>query len=381
LRQKMNDIREPGAGAGTQVSSVPVLRSQLDRNLGGIILGILVVGCLIILRPFVSALLWAVVLSYSSWPIYAWIRRRLGGRRTLAALIMTLGIILLFLVPFLIVGSTLAGNVQSCATAAKKWLEQGPPPAPAWLGKIPVIGGKATARWEVVRADSGQLWKEARRVLEPVSAWAVRAVVALAGGLIQLALSILIALFLFRDGAAAADRLDRMLNRVAGERGHRLLEVAGSTIRGVVYGILGTSLVQAVLAGIGFFLAGVPAVGLLSLLTFFASLVPLGTALIWLPAALWLFAHGANGWGAFTVVWGVIVGNIDNFIRPLLISQGSQMPFILILFGVLGGALTFGLIGIFLGPTLLSLGFRLFDEWTSLASIPAQTETTSLAPR
>ena len=173
---------------------------------------------------------------------------------------------------------------------------------------------------------------------------------------------------------AAADRLDRILDRVAGQNGRHLLRVAGSTVRGVVYGILGTSLVQAVLAAVGFLIAGVPGVSLLALLTFFASVVPIfGTTLIWLPVALWLFAQGATGWGIFMVIWGLAVGNIDNFIRPLLISQGSSLPFILILFGVLGGALTFGFIGVFLGPTLLAVGFRLMDEWTAkvhLASGP-----------
>jgi predicted PurR-regulated permease PerM len=142
--------------------------------------------------------------------------------------------------------------------------------------------------------------------------------------------------------------------------------VAGKTVRGVVYGILGTALAQAVVAGIGFVIAGVPGAALLALLTFFFSVVPLvGTALAWVPAALWLFHQGSTGWGIFMLVWGVGVANIDNVVKPWLISQGSDMPFILIFFGVLGGALSFGFIGVFLGPTLLAVGFRLVEEWGS----------------
>ena len=192
----------------------------------------------------------------------------------------------------------------------------------------------------------------------------------------QLALSIFIAFFLFRDGVAAAGRLTAAVDRIGGERGRHLLVVAGNTVRGVVYGILGTALAQAIAAGIGFLIAGVPGVALLALLTFFASVVPvIGTALTWLPAAIWLFHQGATGWGIFMLIWGVGIANIDNVVKPWLISQGSNMPFILIFFGVLGGALTFGFIGVFLGPTLLAVGYRLVEEWAATKSIePASLE-------
>ena len=184
-------------------------------------------------------------------------------------------------------------------------------------------------------------------------------------GLLELALSILIAFFLFRDGSTAAARVASAIEWVAGERGRHLFIVAGNTVRGVVYGILGTAFVQAVLAGIGFFIAGVPNPGFLALLTFFLSVVPVGPPLIWLPASLWLFHQGSTGWGIFMICWGLLVSSVDNFVKPWLISQGSAMPFLLILFGVLGGALTFGFIGVFIGPTLLAVGYRLVLEWAA----------------
>jgi predicted PurR-regulated permease PerM len=351
--------------SGAETVAADRERSLLDKKLGLGLLLLLTVGCVMVLRPFVSALLWAVVLCYASWPIYRRLLALVGNRRTLAALIMTLGLIVILLLPFLIVGATLAGNVQDFAKAARFSLAKGPPDPPAWLEKLPVIGPKAAARWRVLEVDTAQFWKQAHRFIEPVSARALSGAVALGRGLIQMALSILIALFLFRDGASLGQALHTIGERVAGGNGDRLLKVAGNTVRGVVYGLLGTSLIQAVLAGIGFLIARVPGVGLLVLLTFFASAVPLfGTALVWIPAALWLFHQGATGWGVFMLVWGFGVANIDNIVRPMLISQGSDMPFILILFGVLGGALTFGFIGVFLGPTLLAVGFRLVTEWS-----------------
>jgi len=339
--------------------------SKLEQNLGWIIVLVLLGGCLLVLRPFVSALLWAVVLCVSSWPVYRRLLGLLGNRRTLTALLMTLAMILIILLPFLIVVMTLADNVKELTAAVRTWIEAGPPAPPAWLARVPVLGEKATEYWQSLAADNTKLWAEAQRLIEPVSGWLLKAGLALGGGLMQLALSIFIAFFLFRDGVSVAKRLIDMVDRIGGERGKHLLTVAGKTVRGVVYGILGTALVQAVMAGIGFLIAGVPGVALLALLTFFASVVPVvGTALTWLPAAIWLFHQGSTGWGIFMLIWGVGVANVDNFVKPWLISQGSDMPFILIFFGVVGGALTFGFIGVFLGPTLLAVGFRLLEEWS-----------------
>jgi len=338
---------------------------KIERNLGWIVVLMLLGGCLLVLRPFVSALLWAVVLCFSSWPIYHRLLGWLGNRRTLAALVMTLGMVLIVLLPFLIVLVTLADNVKELTAATRTWIDTGPPTPPEWLARVPVVGLKVMDYWQSLAADTSKLWTEGQRLLEPVSLGLLKGGLALGGGLIQLALSIFIAFFLFRDGVAVAQRLNTMVERIGGERGEHLLTIAGKTVRGVVYGILGTALVQAVMAGIGFLIAGVPGVALLALLTFFASVVPVfGTALTWLPAAIWLFHQGATGWGIFMLIWGVLIANVDNVVKPWLISQGSEMPFILIVFGVLGGALTFGFIGVFLGPTLLAVGFRLLEEWS-----------------
>jgi predicted PurR-regulated permease PerM len=341
------------------------LNGKIERNLGWIVVLLLLIGCLLVLRPFVSALLWAAVLCVSSWPLYRRLLEGLGHRRTLAALLMTFGMILIVLLPFLIIALTLADNVKELSAAARNWIQSGPPAPPEWLAKIPVIGTKAVAYWQNLSADTAKLWTDGQRLIEPVSAWLLKGGLAFGGGLIQLALSIFIAFFLFRDGVAVGQRVTGMVNRVGGERGGHLLAIAGKTVRGVVYGILGTALVQAVVAGIGFLIAGVPGAALLALLTFFSSIVPVvGTALTWLPAALWLFHQGSTGWAVFMLIWGFGVANIDNIVKPWLISQGSNLPFILIFFGVLGGALAFGFVGVFLGPTLLAVGYRVLEEWS-----------------
>jgi predicted PurR-regulated permease PerM len=260
-------------------------RSKLEQNLGWIILVLVLGGCFLVVLPFFSAMLWGVVLSVSSWPLYRRLVDLLGGRPTLAAFLLALAMMCVILLPFAIIGANLGANVQELKAATQRWMDAGLPPPPEWLAKVPGIGQQATEQWHNLAADSSKLVATARRFLEPLSGWVLKVGVALGRGLLQLALSILIASFLLRHSGKAAEHLGTAVNRIAGERGKHLLEVAGNTMRGVVYGILGTALVQAVVAGIGFLIAGVPGAGVLALFMFFLSVVPVGPPLIWLPAA------------------------------------------------------------------------------------------------
>jgi predicted PurR-regulated permease PerM len=339
---------------------------RIEQIVGFVVLGLLLIGCMMVMRPFISSLLWAGVLSFSAWPIHrkllSWVRQR----QTLAALLTTLAFTLVLVVPFVLIGFGLAENVKELTTATRKWLDEGPPDPPAWVEKIPMVGAQLRDYWQEFADDSEKLTKDLQRFIEPVSSWLLMAGVKLGSGILQLALSIFIAFFLFRNGVGVGDRLNSAVGRIAGDRGKHLLNVAGSTVRGVVYGILGTALVQGVIAGVGFAIAGVPGAGLLALLTFFLSVVPMGPPLVWVPAVLWLFHQGATGWAIFMLVWGIFVSSIDNIVKPLIISQESRMPFVLILFGVLGGAFAFGFIGVFIGPTLLAVTYRILEEWSNV---------------
>ena len=340
-------------------------RPTLEQYLSWLILALLLGCCLLVLRPFISAVLWAVVLTSSSWPLYCRLTGWLGGRRNLAAAGMAVAMVCVILLPFVVIGMTLGSNVKEWTAALKSWMAAGPEAPPDWLAGVPLVGPKLVDQWQSLAADTSRIFSEASRFIEPLTSWLLQGGLALGGGLIELALSILLAFFLFRDGAALAEKISLVVGRIAGERGRQLLKVASETVRGVVYGILGTALVQAILAGIGFLIAGVPGAGLLTLLTFFLSVVPVGPPLIWLPAALWLFHQGSTGMGVFMVIWGLGVSSVDNFVKPWLISHGSDLPFILIFFGVLGGVIAFGFIGAFIGPTLLAVSYRLVKEWAA----------------
>ncbi len=361
-------------------SDAPAQRS-LEQILAVVVLGLLLIGCFVVLRPFLSALLWAIVLCFATWPVYGRLLKLLRGRRTLAALAMTVLAALVLLGPFLVIGISLADEVRGAADATRRVLHTGLPEPPRWVERVPLAGARVRAYLQSFAGDAPKLRAEIDRRIEPVRSWLLLGAVHLGRGLTELGISLLIAFFLFRDGLAAASRFTRAAERLAGSQAAQLLELAGNTVRGVVYGILGTALAQAVLAGIGFTIAGVPRAGFLALLTFFLSVVPAGPPLVWIPACIWLFYHGWVGWGIFMVIWGILISSVDNVIKPMLIRQGSQIPFILILFGILGGAAAFGFIGVFIGPTLLAVGFRLLEQWIADSSIlPRLSEARSGPP-
>jgi len=350
----------------------PAAARGIERNIGWAVLLALLVGCLLVMRPFVSALLWAAILCSASWPLYRRLLRLVRYHHTLAASLMMLAMALIVLVPFAIVGTSLAQNVNDLTDAVKSWIQAGPPAAPAWLGRVPLVGAQAVQTWQNFASDTGALMQKAKDWIPTISAWLLEGGLLLGHGLLQLTLSIFIAFFLFRDGASISGRVTTAIDRIASKRGLRLLTVARNTIHGVVYGILGTALLQAMMLAVGLLIAGVPGAVLLGLLTFFVSIIPvLGTGLITIPAAIWLFYQGSIGWCIFVIIWGLAVGALDNVVKPWLISQGSDMPFLLIFFGVIGGIVIFGFIGVFVGPTLLAVGYRITEEWLAAAQQPS----------
>ncbi len=332
---------------------------------------ILTIGCFVVLRPFVSALLWALILSFSTWPLYAWLMRALGGRRTLAAGLMTLLVAAVLILPPVVVGSSMADNVAQVVAMARALLAQGLPGPPHWVAGLPLVGATLQGWWSDL-SEQGTGWTAVLHpYLDTGRDLLLSTGVSLGQAVLQLSLSVLVAFFFFRDGAEGGRQLDAAVSRLAGERARNLLAVAGGTIKGVVYGIMGTALAQATLQAIGLWVTGVPAAAFLGFLTFFLSFVPMGPALVWLPASIWLIYKGALGWGVFLVIWGVFgVSGIDNVLKPWLISRGSKLPLILVFLGVLGGVVAFGFLGVFLGPTLLALGYTLIKEWLAGAAPP-----------
>lgn len=330
------------------------------------ILGVLVVGCVVVLQPFFAALLWAVILVCSTWPAFAWIERRCAGHRSLAALLMTLVLAAALLGPIVFVGSSITGPLKALPETARALIEQGLPQPPDWVREIPLVGERVDLTWREIVADPKTLGGNVDQVVRLGTDWMLQMGARLGGGVLELALSVIATFFFYRDGKVAGETLHAISNKLAGARATKLIAVAETTMNSVVYGILGTGLAQALLATFGFVLAGVPGALLWGFFTFLLSIVMIGAPLIWLPATIWLLSQGRMEWGIFMAVWGFfVVSGVDNFLKPYFISRGTTLPLLLVFCGVLGGVLAFGLLGIFIGPTLLAIAFTLIAEWST----------------
>lgn len=399
---------------------------KIEPLLAALALLLLLGGCFFVLRPFFTALMWAIILSYSLHPLQRLFTRWFRGARTLAACMVTLTVIVVIAGPVVLIGLSLAEDGKELAGATRDWFMDVPDQPPGWVSGMPLVGDELSAYWVGI-AEERKDWVE--RITKEVHAhprakivdesgdhlvlrdpdtepgedvndrgvgpdgqvtgdddtasgspqvvvmlgrflaWARSGLIsvglAVGQGVTQVLLSAFLTFFLLRDAPVLSERLTVAAERLAGERGRHLMKVAGDTVRGVIFGILGTAIAQALVAGLGFWIAGIPGVVLLAVLTFFFAVIPFGPPLVWVPASLWLFAQDRPAMGIFLLIWGVVgISSVDNFLRPYLISQNSKMPFILIFCGVIGGALAFGLVGVFLGPTLLAVGFRLIEEWS-----------------
>ena len=397
---------------------------KIEPLLGGLALLLLLAGCFYVLKPFSSAILWAIILTFSLHPLQKKFTQWFRGSKTLAACLVTLMVLLVIAGPFVVVGISVAKDGKELAIATKDWFLSIPDTPPKWIRKAPVIGEELGNYWSDIAADRKrwieQLDKEVESPIKNRAAedntdikvtphtellpgyaeqiqaesadkttakpngesspiisilgrfltWARTGLIAVGltvgQGVTQILISTFLAFFLLRDSPQLAARLNVTVERLAGDRGRQLIKVAGDTVSGVIYGILGTAIAQAIVAGIGFTIAGIPGAVLLSVLTFFFAVIPFGPPLIWLPASIWLFANEKHGLSLFMLLWGIfVISSVDNLLRPYLISQGTKLPFALIFCGVIGGALAFGLVGVFLGPTLLAVAFRLIEEWSS----------------
>jgi predicted PurR-regulated permease PerM len=328
---------------------------------------LLTLGCLYVLRPFLAAILFAAAVVISSWPLYLRLRLRMHGHRTLAALTMTLTLTLLVVIPLALVAYNLADNAAGALDELRK-ISYGDLRPPAWVRRLPLVGAQFDAYLRELVASRDRMMELAQRMAEPARYYLVAGGIVLGTGVIQTSLAAFVSFFFYRDGEALMAAIAAAMKRIMNEETDSVMDTVSQTVRVVMYGLLGTALAQALVAAIGFAIAGVPAVLLLSALVFVSSLILVGPPVIWGGAALWLFAQGRTGWGIFMLVWGFLaISGVDNVVRPMLISRGSSLPFLLTLLGVLGGVIAFGFVGLFIGPTLLAVGYSLMSGWTHTA--------------
>lgn len=342
-----------------------------ERLLMGLLLGGVAIGCVLVLHPFLSAILWAAILVFSTWPLYVWLRAQVRlGRGGTAGLMVALVAVLVVL-PLALAVPGGADDVNQLRAVVQNAMQGGLPVAPGWVIAVPIAGPGLGGLWNSWAADLSSMGTFFKPYLGIALGFGVSLLLGLANGVLDFVLALVIAFFFYASGERLAGVVVALLRRIAGPQAERLIAVTGATVRGVVYGILGTALVQGILTSLGLWAAGVPRALLLGVLAGALSVLPIGAPLVWIPASLWLATSGHLWTGVLLALYGVVfISGSDNVIRPYFIARGARVPFLLTLLGVLGGALAFGLLGIFVGPVLLSVGYTLVQEWARAGAAP-----------
>lgn len=356
------------------------------RDLTRTTLGVLFIGGLIaasfwILRPFIGPAIWATTIVVATWPLMLQLQAKLWRRRLPAVVVMSLGLLLLIVVPVTLAIATLLHNVDDIVETFKRLANLRMPTPPEWMASLPFVGSKIRVFWEEAAAAGAEgVWSKLMPYAGQVTRWLVSQVGGMGFLVAQGLLIVALAALMYARGELAAAALVRLGRRLGGARGEDTVLLAGQAIRGVALGVGVTALVQSVLGGVGLAVSEVPFAGLLTLLMFLLCLAQLGPVLVLAPAVVWLFYSGETAWGTFLLVLTVVVSTLDNFLRPALIRLGADLPLLLIFAGVIGGLLAFGLVGVFVGPVVLAVAYTLLQAWVADADADADVDVESNRP-
>lgn len=344
-------------------------RSSSDithTTLSVLFLVFLIVSTFWILSPFLTSILWATIVSVAAWPFLLRLQAYVGGRRSLAVTVMTVMILLVVFVPVTLAIATIVGNARNLTADLKSLESIALPAPPPVLEHVPFAGSRIASEWRRFAALSPE---QRSTVLTPYAQRALQWFAVQAGSigtmLVQFLLTTVITAILLARGEVARDAILRFARRLAGRQGYDAALKAGQAIRAVVVGVVGTALLQATIGGAGLFISGVPAAALLTAVMLFLCLAQLGPILVIIPSVIWLYWSGQTVSATILLVIGLVAAAIDNVVRPLLIRRGANLPLLLIFAGVIGGLIAFGVIGLFIGPVVLTVAYTLLGTWVS----------------
>jgi len=363
------------------------MEQDLRRDLTRTVFAVLIIGGLIaaslwIVRPFLAATIWATMIVVTTWPVLRTLQVRLWGKRWLAATVMTAALLLIFVIPLSAAIGTIVANAGEIVDWANRFSDVKLPRPPEFVEKIPIIGEKTANLWrEYADKGSEELAEIVRPYASRVGSWFVAEVGNFGLVTLQFLLTVVISAILYMTGEDAARWVRRFGRRLAGERGDQVVRLAGQAIRGVALGVVVTAFVQSVLGGIGLAIAGVPFAAVLTAVMFMLALAQIGAVPVLLGGLAWLWWKDHTGWFVALLIWTIVVGSLDNILRPVLIKKGADLPLLLIFAGVIGGLFAFGLLGLFVGPVLLAVSYTLLDAWVAEApDADVTTATTAQRP-
>jgi predicted PurR-regulated permease PerM len=347
-------------------AKIPISKDVTRTTLAVLFIGILIAASFWVVRPFLTAFIWATMIVVATWPLLLRLQASLWGKRGLAVGVMTVVLLLVLVVPLTLAIVTIIDKADEIIAWAKSLATFTLPPAPAWLGGIPVLGPRLAEKWQqLATVHSAEL--SAR--LAPYAGDAVRWFVAQAGSvgmmIVNFLLTVIFAAILYSNGETAGAGIRKFAYRLAGQQGEEAAVLSGKAIRGVALGVGVTAIIQSALGGMGLAVTGVPAAALLTAVMFMLCVAQVGPGPVLILAVIWLYWKAGALWGTVLLIWSILVGALDNFLRPVLIRKGADLPLLLIFTGVIGGLIAFGIIGLFIGPVVLAVGHTLLKAWVS----------------
>ena len=328
----------------------------------------LIVWCFIIARPFLIPIVWGAIIAVAIFHGYEKLRAAFGGRRITAAVLITLLMLVLLVVPSVLLGDSLVSGARYVVDSFQSGELHIPPP-PDSVAHWP-IGEPIAKAWTLASEDLEAALRQASPLLKSFGSWALGATAGAGLALLHFVLAILIAGALLANSEAAGRATRAVAKRLAGERGLEFAGVAEHTVRSVASGILGVALIQALLAGLGFLVAGVPAAGLLTLICLVLGVIQLGVVIVLIPVVIYLFSTADTVTAVGFLVWAILVAPVDNILKPILLGRGVDVPMLIIFVGAIGGFLSAGIIGLFTGAVVLALGYKLFLAWLAQDPTP-----------
>jgi predicted PurR-regulated permease PerM len=338
-------------------------RDLTQSTLAIVLIGALLAGCFWILRPFLPALIWASMIVIATWPMLVIVEKKVRNRRP-AVMIMIGLLVLVFVIPFTLAVGTIAENAPQITALGKELAHVGIPAPPDWVEQIPLIGESVAEFWQKTSNTAPEeLTKRLSPYMRDMGGWLVAQAGSFGIMFLHLLLTLILATILYMNGEAAAKIMLRLSHRIAGERGENAANLAALSVRAVAQGVVVTALAQSLLAGIGLAVVGIPYASLLTALIFMLTIAQIGAGPVLIPAIIWLFWSGSTGWGIAMLIWSIFVMGMDGFLRPYLIRRNANLPLLLIFAGVIGGLISFGVIGLFIGPVLLAVCYTLMLAW------------------
>jgi predicted PurR-regulated permease PerM len=329
-------------------------------------LSALIATSLWIIRPFLVAILWAAAVAVSTWPLLLHVQLWLGGKRSLAVAVMTLALLLILVAPFYLAIATITENIGAITDWSKSLSTFTLPQPPAWVRALPLVGLKVATRWQRLAATGPEeMSAHLEPVVHAVALWFLSQVGNVGLLLVQFVLTVVITAIFYANGETTAGAVVRFAGRLVGSEGEQAVQLAARAVRSVALGIVVTATLQSVLAGLGLALAAVPFAMPLTAVMFILAVAQIGPGPVLIGAVIWVYSRSGPIWGTGLLIWAVFCGTFDNFLRPVLIRRGANLPLLLIFVGVIGGLVAFGIIGLFIGPVVLAVAYSLLVDWMS----------------